>query len=956
MTASPPDNEAIFHAARDIPDPDRRREYVTKACGADETRIAHVEALLAAADAPDSLLDRPAGSNDAATIDQPTAESPGALIGPYKLLEQIGEGGMGTVWMAEQKEPIQRRVAVKVIKAGTDSKQVLARFEAERQALALMDHPNIARVLDAGTIGSERDAPARAALVGASRSGRPYFVMELVKGTPITKYCDDKHLSVRERLELFGDVCRAVQHAHQKGIIHRDLKPSNILIAPFDGKPVVKVIDFGVAKATGRRLTEVTLFTGFGAVVGTPEYMSPEQAESNNQDIDTRSDIYSLGVLLYELLTGSTPLTPKRVKEAALLEVLRVIREEEPPRPSTRLCSTEELPSVAAQRHTEPAKLTKLVRGELDWIVMKALEKDRSRRYETANGFAMDVQRYLADEPVQACPPSARYRFRKFAQRHKVGLTVAGSVMFFLLLLGVGAGWIVRDRAAREAETERRGDIALQDAARLRDEKRWFEARSSAQRVDSLLPAGEGHADLRHRLRDLLTDLDMVDRLERIRIDQSMLGNDEWWDHVGADAAYEAAFREFGIDVPTLDRALAGERIQTSAIREQLVAGLDDWAWLIPRKNTARREQVRTVAGLADPDEWRARFRDPSVQRNRKVLEDLAARPEVATLPPSTVVLLGRALRDVGASSRAVEVLAAAQLRTPADFWLNVELAFLLRWHAEPRRYDEAAGYCRVALALRPDSVGVWVSLGNCLRTPAHLDEAVACYHKAIDLLPNYADAYNALGYAMSMKGDLTEAIRLYQHSLRLNPKAANVHINLARAHQQALDQAHAIAEMQEAIRLSPTHFRAQQELAFLLGTAKDPRHRDPARALEAANKAIKSAPKDGDCLLALGIARYRTKDWEGAIAALGEADKRWPSGNPYVWIFLSMAYWRHHDSELARATYDRAVRWIESRTQWIEGSRVVKEDLGRFCAEAAELLGIAPANSAAEESSPKKP
>src|SRR5262249_657523 len=266
----------------------------------------------------------------------------------------------------------------------------------------LMDHPNIARVLDAGTVGAEPEALARgtaATLAYASGSARPYFVMELVKGTPITKYCDDKHLSVRERLELFGDVCRAVQHAHQKGIIHRDLKPSNILIAPFDGKPVVKVIDFGLAKATGQRLTDKTLFTGFGALVGTPAYMSPEQAEINNQDIDTRSDIYSLGVLLYELLTGSTPLTRKRIKEVTILEVLRVSREGEPPKPSTRLSeSKDSLPAISAQRQMEPAKLTRLVRGELDWIVMKALDKDRNRRYETANSFALDVQRYLADE------------------------------------------------------------------------------------------------------------------------------------------------------------------------------------------------------------------------------------------------------------------------------------------------------------------------------------------------------------------------------------------------------------------------------------------------------------------------------------------------------------------------------------------------------------------------------
>ena len=287
---------------------------------------------------------------------RPGAEGPGATIGPYKLLQQIGEGGMGTVYMAEQTQPVRRKVALKVIKAGMDSRQVVARFEAERQALAMMDHVNIARVLDAG----------------ATDSGRPYFVMELVHGVPITKYCDDNHLTPRQRLELFVPVCQAIQHAHQKGIIHRDIKPSNVMVTLYDGKPVPKVIDFGVAKATEQKLTERTLFTQYGTLVGTLEYMSPEQAEMSALGIDTRSDIYSLGVLLYELLTGSTPLSRKRVKEAAFAEILRLIREEEPPRPSTRLSdSGEALASISAQRHTEPARLTKLVRGELDWIVMK---------------------------------------------------------------------------------------------------------------------------------------------------------------------------------------------------------------------------------------------------------------------------------------------------------------------------------------------------------------------------------------------------------------------------------------------------------------------------------------------------------------------------------------------------------------------------------------------------------
>src|SRR5262245_21977976 len=349
----------------------------------------------------------------------------------------IGEGGMGTVWMAQQTEPVKRLVALKLIKAGMDSKQVIARFEAERQALALMDHPNIAKVLDGGTTGSPL-APIGGEGSGVRGWGRPYFVMDLVKGVPITKYCDEHQLTPRQRLELYIPVCQAIQHAHHKGIIHRDLKPSNVLVALYDGMPVPKVIDFGVAKAAGQPLTEHTLVTGFGNIVGTLEYMSPEQAEMNQLDIDTRSDIYSLGVLLYELLTGTTPLERKRVKESGMLEALRIIREEEAPTLSNRLATTEELPVIAANRGLEPVKLTRLVRGELDWIAMKALEKDRNRRYETANAFATDVQNYLDDKPVRAVPPSAGYRLRKFARRNKRALAMI-SVLALAVVVGVVA-------------------------------------------------------------------------------------------------------------------------------------------------------------------------------------------------------------------------------------------------------------------------------------------------------------------------------------------------------------------------------------------------------------------------------------------------------------------------------------------------------------------------------------
>ena len=426
----------VFSAALERGSAAEQNAYLDRACADDPALRQRVEALLRAHDRAGGFLGRVPDPAETAGSEPSGGPGPAAdlaagvvIAGRYKLLERIGEGGMGEVWMVEQTEPVRRKVAIKLIRPGMDSRQVLARFEAERQALALMDHPNIARVLDAG----------------ATDSGRPFFVMELVKGTPLTRYCDDHKLTPRERLALYGQVCAAVQHAHQKGVIHRDLKPSNVLVAPYDGVPVPKVIDFGVAKAAGQPLTEKTLFTGLGAVVGTPEYMSPEQAELNNQDIDTRSDVYALGVLLYELLTGTTPLTRKRLKESALLEVLRLVREEEPPRPSTRLSATDELPTVAANRGTEPRRLSGLVRGELDWIVMKALEKDRTRRYATANGLGEDVRRYLADEPVQAGPPSAAYRIRKFARRNRVWVGAATMVAAVLVIAtAVSAALAVR--------------------------------------------------------------------------------------------------------------------------------------------------------------------------------------------------------------------------------------------------------------------------------------------------------------------------------------------------------------------------------------------------------------------------------------------------------------------------------------------------------------------------------
>lgn len=445
--------EMLFHEARQKP-VGKRTAFLQDACGGDDVLRARVESLLLADDNPDSLLEpQPPATSASSSL----SEAPGQMIGPYKLLQQVGEGGMGTVFMAEQNQPVQRKVALKVIKTGMDSRQVIARFEAERQALAMMDHVNIARVLDAG----------------ATDTGRPYFVMELVHGVPITKYCDDNHLTPRQRLELFVPVCQAIQHAHQKGIIHRDIKPSNVMITLYDGKPVPKVIDFGVAKATEQKLTEWTLFTQYGTMVGTLEYMSPEQAEMSALGADTRSDIYSLGVLMYELLTGSTPLSNKRMKEAAYAEILRMIKEDEPPKPSTRLSeSGEALGSISAQRHMEPSKLTKLMRGELDWIVMKTLEKDRTRRYDTATGLAEDIQRYLTDQPVQARSPTRSYRLKKFVRRNKAGVlagtSIAAALMAGFILASIG--FLQARREANRADDEAKIAHAQEESAKNQEE------------------------------------------------------------------------------------------------------------------------------------------------------------------------------------------------------------------------------------------------------------------------------------------------------------------------------------------------------------------------------------------------------------------------------------------------------------------------------------------------------
>jgi serine/threonine protein kinase len=443
--------EKIFYEALKK-SPGEREAYLVEACGDDRKLYGRIEALLKANDLKDDFLQSPLLDSEL-TLENPAhVESSGTIIGRYKLLEKIGEGGFGVVWAAAQKKPVKRRVALKIIKLGMDTKQVVARFEAERQALAMMDHPNIAKVLDAGS----------------TDTGRPYFVMELVRGIPIIEYCDQAKLSTRDRLDLFIKVCHAIQHAHQKGIIHRDIKPSNILITLHDGVPVPRVIDFGIAKATQQELTEMTIYTQHNQFIGTPAYMSPEQAEMSGLDIDTRSDIYSLGVLLYELLMGKTPFDAKELMQSGIDQMRKIIREQEPQRPSTKFATLQidEQSTTAACHSTDSSRLISLLRGDLDWIVMKCLEKDRTRRYDTANGLALDVARYLNNEPVIARPPTTLYKLQKAWHRNKVVYTATGMVVASLIIgisLSIWQAW--------EATSARKREYALREEAEAGERK-----------------------------------------------------------------------------------------------------------------------------------------------------------------------------------------------------------------------------------------------------------------------------------------------------------------------------------------------------------------------------------------------------------------------------------------------------------------------------------------------------
>ncbi len=960
--------KAIFLDAVERFGPDEWSPYLDQACGDDADLRREVKVLLEAHCDGGGLID--AGAPQA--LLPLLAEGPGTVIGPYKLLEQIGEGGFGVVFMAEQTAPVRRRVALKVIKPGMDTRQVIARFEAERQALAMMEHPNIAKVFDAGTTGGGEGRGPRVEGQGSGTretnpldpgplslgpsTGRPYFVMELVRGVPITEYCDDRRLATAERLRLFVSVCQAVQHAHQKGIIHRDLKPSNVLVTQHDDQPVAKIIDFGIAKATCGPLTEHTCFTGFAQMLGSPMYMSPEQAALSGLDVDTRSDIYSLGVLLYELLTGETPFDKARLRAAAYDEMRRIIQEEEPPRPSARISTVGGVSTqTAARRDSDPQRLGRLIRGDLDWIVMKCLEKDRNRRYESASALARDIERHLAHEPVRARPPSAWYRFGKFARRKRAAFLVttaaACAVLVGVVTLAVSNVMIRQEQARTEQArrlAERRADEVRQGLARLKQanalldrgrwyagERGWDDAHDAFTQAIQLHPE---HVSVWVERGDLYTRLGLWDLAAADYAREMELHEPDttlrWYQHallrraVGDEEGCRQTARAMRERFAgTLKDRFAEETVRSSLLVPDPAA---DLAQLIELSREAAPSRPPSMPHFLGTAHWRAGQYDEAVQR---LQEALAAQPQwpIGWLSYPVLAMshhrLGHETEARQALDEAARILdrwtqeryagqsghwvihPGGEAAWPVPWWDYLECQLLYR---EARLLIDGAP--------PPDDARLHVLRARALAGLNWVEQAAAEFDAALQLSPDdpqiRLEAHRNRGGCCVHRRQWRDAAAEFAKAAELRPDEAILWRFRAVAHFADGDvDAHrqTCTAMLERFALTEDRFAAANVL--LACVLRDDVLPDMARLLPLTRV---SDPIWHWGAGVRGAALYRAGRYDECVQCFETSATKYRR-RAWDWCFLAMAHHRLGHADEARRCLSEATRWIDAASQHTE-------------------------------------